>query len=1080
MDSGLGNNGTSWYEEGYDTAAATTGLPTAGSTFTSQSSPTRRYTMAPSYKANDAILLDSTLTNATLALTTATACSQLSFLEAGGHNGCVFTYVVHHQSGASDTGSSSILDWYNNGTNSAWTANGRVDVQAFTFSSVNGNDPRLYSVEITLANTVSPVTSIDFAYASGIGHGVIMAVSGSSAGMFNPLAVIGFNEDVVVEAGAGHPGSLSGFTTASMDTGITNTLNTWYEVGYDSAAPSTGLPLAGSTFTNVSAPDHTYTLPGSYAANDALLLTSSALAGTLTPSGPAAAKGLSFLCAAGNGAATINYAVQHAAGSSDIGTITVPDWFSYSPVAWFANGRVNLGGRTVNSINSANPCLYSMDVPLQNTTSPVTGVQLKWVAGGNAAFFALSQGSPTLALTGDDFNTNSAMAASVLQQWYNTGGLYNTTGWWNAANCMEALETVAAADNQLQYLGVLSNTFNLNNGGNFLDGYYDDDGWWANAWIRAFDLTGNTNFLNMAKTIFATMTNAWVASSCDGGAVQTVNGTYKNGIVNELFILTAIRLHQRTPGDGGAASYFYWATNAWNWFNQSGMINPQSLVNDGLDSNCANNSGSTFTYEQGVLIGALTDLYKSTGTVSYLNEAAAIAHAVTAHLSAGDVMNEAAPCDPTCGGGDVPEFKGICSRYIAYFYDVSRDQESYELLYFSAHGLWLNDRNAFSQLGMSWAGPVDAADAGRQSSALMAEAALAEPITTNLLFIKGAGNPAFSHSIGRGTGALAWTCGPTNASVSGYMLAGPHAAYLPTGLHAAHFQITADSLSSSAASLAMLSVLEDNGQTVLASAPAPWNAFTQTNSPHDFVLLFTNTIQGDPLEFRIFYNNASGGPDLTATDVAIDGLVNWSAANLTHDIGQLDGLNSWQADPRSAAASGYLSRGPGAANIPAGDYSAIFELKVDNFNYDNATVATISVADLDSGAIVASRNLARGQFPNVLFQPFALSFNAQSGDHYDFRVYWYRNANAPRVTQRGVLLRPGPSAFFTSIQLANGAAQFNFTGVPGRTYSLEAASDISSSEWSVIGHVTVPANLGFAMFSDSPLNTARFYRLSYP
>ena len=137
-------------------------------------------------------------------------------------------------------------------------------------------------------------------------------------------------------------------------------------------------------------------------------------------------------------------------------------------------------------------------------------------SGANAAIFAVSGGSSS-PVPGDDFNANSESATLLLQQWYNAAGLYDTTGWWNAANCLEALENVIVANNDRQYLTVLTNTFNLNSGGNFINNYYDDEAWWANAWIRAYDLTGNASFLNMAKTIFADLLTGWDTATCGGG-----------------------------------------------------------------------------------------------------------------------------------------------------------------------------------------------------------------------------------------------------------------------------------------------------------------------------------------------------------------------------------------------------------------------------------------------------------------------------------------------------------------------------------------------------------------------------------
>src|SRR5207248_9208110 len=113
--------------------------------------------------------------------------------------------------------------------------------------------------------------------------------------------------------------------------------------------------------------------------------------------------------------------------------------------------------------------------------------------------------------------------------------------------------------------------------------YYDDEGWWALTWIKAYDLTGETRYLDMAKSLFDDMKGGWDEAG-GGGVWWNKDRKYKNAIANELFLTVAARLHQRTPGDGGKESYIEWAQREADWFEASGMINAQNLVNDGLNA----------------------------------------------------------------------------------------------------------------------------------------------------------------------------------------------------------------------------------------------------------------------------------------------------------------------------------------------------------------------------------------------------------------------------------------------------------------------------------------------------------------
>lgn len=628
---------------------------------------------------------------------------------------------------------------------------------------------------------------------------------------------------------------------------------------------------------------------------------------------------------------------------------------------------------------------------------------LFWAALACIIFSFAALGARGAVVPGDDYHADSVAAAATLQQWYNRNGLWDTAGWWNAANCIESLENVIEAQNGGPYLAFLPYTFELNATNNFLNEYYDDEGWWALAWVRAFDLTGDTRYLEMAKTIFQDLVGGWNAR-CDGGLQWRKSRSYKNAIPNELFLLVAVRLHERTPGDAGPGSYLEWALREWDWFERTGMLNAQNLINDGLDRYCQNDGRTTWTYNQGVILGGLTELYKVTGDRHYLDQAVAIADAATMMLvDDNGVLRE--PCESRgCHGGDVPQFKGIFIRYLAGLYDETHKPVYLQFLLRNAHSVWFNDRNDANQLGLSWAGPFDFPDAARQSSALTALSVVAEPMTTSLPFAAGAGGPWFNHEIGTASGTLAWTCAGSNAP--GYMLSGPFLASLRPGAHTLHVRLAASAASRSATSLARLDVKASGQGVILAAREIAWRSFGRPGEPRDFALPFTNTVATGALEFRVHWRGARHAPALTLTDVTVDGAHNWTAANLAHDCGRLDRFNSWEADPVHDTGSGYLVRGPACDELRSGDHSARFELKVDNFNWDDSRVAMLSVADAQNGAVLASREITRREFTNTLYHHFDLPFKARSGKRYQFRTYWFYAPHAPRLTQRSIIVTP--------------------------------------------------------------------------
>lgn len=316
------------------------------------------------------------------------------------------------------------------------------------------------------------------------------------------------------------------------------------------------------------------------------------------------------------------------------------------------------------------------------------------------------------------YSQQAAAGVQSLQQWYSqSSGIYTSpTGWWNAANAITVIANYTAASKSTQYVSVLSQTF-VNAPGsqghaNFINNYYDDSGWWALAWIAAYDATGNTSYLMMAETIFTYMTAGW-DNVCGGGLYWNTANRYKNAIPNELFLDVAAKLANRTTGTA-SASYLAWAQKEWIWFNNSSMINSSNLVNDGLSSSCVNNNGQEWTYNQGVILAGLVELYKADKDATLLPKATAIANAaITKLVDPNGILVEA-----SVTGGDAPQFKGIFMRNLMALYQAAPNSQYKNFIDANANSIWRNDQGPGYEFGALWQGPFDSADATRQTSVL--------------------------------------------------------------------------------------------------------------------------------------------------------------------------------------------------------------------------------------------------------------------------------------------------------------------------------------------------------------------------
>jgi len=128
-------------------------------------------------------------------------------------------------------------------------------------------------------------------------------------------------------------------------------------------------------------------------------------------------------------------------------------------------------------------------------------------------------------------------------------------------------------------------------------------------------------------------------------------------------------------------------------------------------------SSNRRSYNQGVILGGLSELSRVTNDDSYTKTAKLIADAAINSLTDDNgILHD--QCEPDTCGEDGNQFKGVFARNLQILQQQSPEDRYADFLDINADSVWENDRNERNEFGVVWSGFSGTPSASTQSSGL--------------------------------------------------------------------------------------------------------------------------------------------------------------------------------------------------------------------------------------------------------------------------------------------------------------------------------------------------------------------------